>query len=299
MEPSNAETNVETTVYTQKYQSDDLTAKLDELPVTDKKTTLTTEDGQTKIGEEQNSKALYGEGENESADLRAAKTDLQDNISKGLKRIVSFGVTLDRDVRHEQLTQLIAGKLREGDLLMELNSKNNWEVATETPVWTVHTRKQGANVYIRNEFKLNCSFSTAKALLIEYRKKRQVNIDNNEPSATESVTSLCSINYERSTSSEPTDYLILRLERQTKEGNFKVAEMSIEDRRCPVIPGVKRGHVELRYWQISPVEGEEKSCKLWLIEAVKPKTKGEELDVKYALERNKVIVQKIMKEVKF
>lgn len=262
---------------------------IDGLPVQDK--TIPVDLAKSQSGESAKSDGNNPEGE--SPEVVAQKT-LQSNISKGMKRIQSFGVTLDRDVRQEQLTQLIAAKLREGELMIQLSDKNAWVVESESPKWTVHTKNTEKFFWIRNEISIGCTYAVAKELLIEYRKKRQVNTDAEATDPLEKISNICSINYERSTSLEPIDYLILRLERQAKEGCFKIAEMSIEDKRCPVIPGVKRGHVELRYWHLSPDEKDEKRCRLWIIECVKIKTKGDETEIKTAMERNKNLIQKVL-----
>ena len=207
-------------------------------------------------------------------------------FSSHSKQIISPGGEFQRNIRQEQLTQLIAARIQEGELLISSNKEEEWQVGQVNSAWNVYAKTCELNYLIMNEINIEASYEIAKEKICELRKKESANDALTSEKSIIKLSDNLSIIYKCSNSGEQIDSLSICLERSSKKDCYQRAEMSIEDKRYPVVPGIKREHLEFLYWRLTPGQESSAYTKLWIIEIYKLRAKGDEAEIKLAHEKN-------------
>mmetsp|Transcript_22971 Transcript_22971/g.26663 ORF Transcript_22971/g.26663 Transcript_22971/m.26663 type:complete len:276 (+) Transcript_22971:63-890(+) len=226
------------------------------------------------------------------SEIRACgSTDMTEGSQENVKKEKS------RNIRKEQLTQLIAGKIREGELLLNSAKGDNWEVKQQDSAWRCCSKTRGHVYTVLNEITINESFEAIKTKITQRGKSSENNVTR---TAIEDISTFCSINHEKVVydAIEPQDFILLSLEKEFKDGHYKLAEMSLDDKRCTSVLGFARCQLELRYLQVA-ADSEARSSKLYIVHSFKLKAnKDSSKDIEKAELMNELFIENILKEVR-
>ena len=201
-----------------------------------------------------------------------------------------------RDIRRDQLTQLIGGKIRDGELLLTLGSGIG-AMKQQSSSWRIGSVTQGSTYSVLNEISLLGSFDCFRKRIIGMGVQSTSSYSR---SVLENLTKICCISHEQINSEKfgAMDYVLLRLEKQFKDGSLKIVEMSLQDKKYPSAFGFNRDFVELRYLKLVPDVNDPHCCKLWVVHSFRLKTqKGSTQEIEAAEEKNSLFVQTILKEL--
>lgn len=192
----------------------------------------------------------------------------------------SYGVLNNRNIRHEQLIQLAAGKMRQGERLIAADNQGDWHLEEENTSWSIYSKYKDGVYWVKNVIKAE-DFHTNKltGLITQLNNRKAIDSEIRQRKVLEKLSNDCSIVYER-TSDE--DILMLHLERKSNKNDYKMTEVSVYDRRCPTVPGMVRRQLELRYYQILANKFEKELC--WV--------QGNEVDSSnVAVEKDKILTR--------
>ena len=231
--------------------------------------------------------AATGESDEEETDDSSVSSFSKDNV---------FGKLDSRDVHQEQLIQLVAEKMREGQILLENRLPTVWQQKKDSLSSNIYTSVQNGVFWIKCEMEILLPFSILQRQIGSALLKPTYDETVDKVKELEKLSSNCYINYERckNQSLAPSDALMLRLQRKPCDQSLKVAEISIEDKRCPPIPGITRKHTELLFWQLSQLTSNDcEAAQLSLLLGVN--AEGQELSTisKEALYRAEMLLKNL------
>lgn len=215
-----------------------------------------------------------------------------------LQRKKSADLLPVRNIRHEQLTQLIAGKIREGEMLLTSSAKDEWQSKASEPTWKFCLKTKGVMHSVLNEIRVDIPYDLLKEKIIRRGKSSRSLVARSEVAE---ISKVCSINHEKISCDgvDSQDYVLLTLEKEFRDGFFKIAEMSIEEKHCPPLSGCSREQIDLRYYQASPDKEDPKCSKLWVVHSFKLKPQRDSSqDIENIVKKSDLFVENMLRELR-